>query len=305
METYPWALNSAELNEELLASLRRFLTLYDQRRNVFREAAECLRRGGGSERRAATDSLAVALLGLLRGPLGATVGGVSGGLWGVTGAVGAAAYSRMYGHVNVMEASIGFLGGAFGGLVGGALSGSVAGEAEVTFVASGRRFGGVASTVLWISLGSVSGGTIGSIYGGSIGAAGGALGGGLGALHARALVIYMMSNSINRPSEGKGSSDTVETLQTSVKPLVEELLAIQKVLAQMKFSYMTVDITEQTAKTLAALRSLEEALSGCQEAADPPRSAPCWQDGAKLCSEALEELKKMKAEVDKILEMFQ
>ncbi|XP_028287319.1 uncharacterized protein LOC114452281 [Parambassis ranga] len=307
---------SVNLNGRLTSGLMMFLRLYDQQKDVFWQASGHFTQAAyrvSKKHKPVEDDVTKGLFCMFGGTVGAVCGVVTGGIWGALGAVGTATSIRLFESVNAASVTVGFFGSVLGGAVGGVFSGAIGSAINVVAHVSGHPVHGVITSAAWFTVGFVTGGAIGSTFGGLVGAAGGALGGGLGAVHATTLSIYLVESMISCPETNEKEKlmekknqiqKTGEDFSKSIRPLVEQLKTVQTILDgdKMAASHAVKSAAGQTEKTLTAVILLEKSLSDVQGAADPPQFCCSVGEAARQCEKIPEELKKMRAAVQKVLD---
>lgn len=299
---------SADLTENLRASLKTFVQLYDQRKDDLQGAYELFVRAAAQANKSQEvleDCLAQTLFIVFGGALGTLIGGVTGGIWGSLGAVGATTYARFFGNINVAGAAVGIGGSVMGGVVGGVFSGFIGGSAEVAVLTTGREIHGMVSNALWFAIGFATGGAIGSTLGGSVGAVGGAVGGGFGAWHATRATVYLVGKVTDlskKDLKGKQMKKT-DTVQKSgadfsacIKPLVNELKTVQRICDQMASDETVKGVADQIVKTLTTVTEMEKSVSNSQT-----EFRSCVKEAGSQCKKVQEELQRMREEVEKLL----
>lgn len=302
---------SVEAKDELIKSLTTFLQRYNQHEARFHQASERFAQEAADARRRLEDSESgvLALVSLSGGCVGASVGAVTGGLFGAFGAVTCSMLSE---DITTSDILLGLLGGVFGGMLGGAFSGALGGL-FTPLTKTTRNPVHKLNTVLWLSTGFVSGGVIGVILGGSVGAAGGAIGAGLGSMYATDAANYLdkvVADFFETSESHKGGKQlgkrnemqkAGEECSGSLVPLVEELRSIQALSDQMAPSEATRSVAEQTTATLAAARQMQEGVRESQAAANLPQFVSCAEEASARSKKMLEGLERTRAGVEKLL----
>ncbi|XP_050922280.1 keratin, type I cytoskeletal 9 [Lates calcarifer] len=305
---------SSHLKKELIKSLTSFMQLYNQRKDRLKRPSDSLMLAAAQvQKEASSNEMRRSLFRFSGGVLGAVFGGVVGGAGGALGAVGAATYSTLCGEINAVGATVGFLSSILGGVAGGVFSGCVGGGVSAAAGASGSSFHGVVSNVVWFIIGFTTGGAIGGTFGGRVGAAGGAIGGGFGALHGTRIAVYLVGGASVSFRGGERKKEermtkrvnmiqqTGDNFSETIKPLVEELKTIKAISDEITSRADVQSVSEQTAKTLAAVTAMEKTISDSQRATDLPEFASSIEEAARQSREITEELMKTNTEVKKLL----
>ncbi|XP_053270201.1 uncharacterized protein LOC128427130 [Pleuronectes platessa] len=283
--------------DELQASVRSFVNLYDQHEDRLQGALESYTQLAARVREAPEVAPANrAVRGLLGGALGAVSGAIAGGVGGVLGSVAATTYQKLCGEIGAVDATVGFAGSVVGGVAGGVFTGSVGGAVGATTSSSSH---GAVSDALWVTIGVATGGAIAGIFGGTVGAAGGAVGGGFGALLGTRFAVYVVGGEREKKEtrqevnvRRKAKIDFTET----IKPLLVELSSIKTISEKLDLIPVVHLFTRQTEKTLAAAAAMEETL------ADPQRDEDLTQfeEAAKRSRRVCEELKTTRTKAGKL-----
>lgn len=220
------------MEDELVPSLTSFLRLYSRRRGGRRDRLQSSSALTAAQPRGDVSETKTfeALLVLSGGVVGATCGAVFGGVFGALGSFGAAVYRDV--HVSFF----GFFGSVCGGVVGGVVGGTVGSMVCTVAEAEGGPVNGLASDVVWLTIGFATGGAIGSVFGGAVGGLGGGVGGALGAFCATKCVVSSVGavthcyrktkDSKEQEIKAKKVNMMVETagFREAVTPLMEELI---------------------------------------------------------------------------------
>lgn len=145
-------------------------------------------------------------------------------------------------------------------MLGGTIGSLVCTAAEV----EGSPVSGVASDVVWLTIGLTTGGAIGGIFGGTVGSAGGGVGGALGAFCATKCVVISFGTIARCYRETKNSkeqeikAEKVNTMQETADfreadtPLMEKLMPIKTTCDKMAAHGVVHSGAREAAESLTA-----------------------------------------------------
>ncbi|XP_035523322.1 uncharacterized protein LOC118332246 [Morone saxatilis] len=299
---------SADPKEELIASLTSFIKLYSQHRNRLQTTSESFTAAQLHEMPVSGSLAFHSMCSFFGGVVGATGGGLSGGVFGVFGAIGAVTFSRFCDYdIKAIGATVGIVGSVLGGVAGGALGGAVGGAVGAAVEATGSRVDAVISDVASFAIGFAAGSAIGGIFGGAVGAAGGAFGGAFGALCATKVVVNIVGEMVRAAKDSDCKKNTVNVMQKTgdfsetIKLLVAELKTIKARCDKMASSDVVRSVAGQTAKMLASVAMMEETLRVSQSDTDRPQFVSSVEEAARLSKNITEELETTRTEVEKLL----
>ncbi|XP_062269704.1 keratin, type I cytoskeletal 16-like [Platichthys flesus] len=284
--------------DELEASVRSFVNLYDRHEDRLQGATESFTQLAARVREAPEVAPANrAVRGLLGGVLGAVSGGIAGGVGGVLGSVAATTYQKLSGEIGAVDATVGLAGSVVGGVAGGVFTGSVGGAAGATTSSSSH---GAVSDALWVAIGAATGGAIGGIFGGTVGAAGGAVGGGFGALLGTRFAVYVVGGEREKKETKQEVSLMLKAkldFSETIKPLLVQLRSIKTTSEKLDLVPEAQLFTQQTEKTLAAAAAMEETVAAPQRDKDLTQ----FEEAAKRSRRVCEELKTTRTEAGTLL----